>query len=123
MEIRMFGFYSKNCFFVSFAQARQSGCSKALVLLGNVFVVTAPQWLLGMCMQGGWVFLLERAFGEGEGCQGVFYFHSVCLANDLQLWANTAIVQDHICFHVRIKELMYSSSQCIDYIFHLQILL
>lgn len=85
MKILMFRFSSKNCFFVSFAQKRQTGCSKTLVLLRNVFVVTAPQWLIGICMQGGCFFLLEQAFEEGEGCQGIFYFHSVCLANDLQL--------------------------------------
>lgn len=81
----MFRFSSKNCFFVAFAQKRQTGCSKALVLRRNVFVVTAPQWLIGICMQGGCFFLLEQALEEGEGCQGIFSFHSVCLANDLQL--------------------------------------
>lgn len=83
-EILISRFSSKNCFFVSVAQQRQTGCSKGLVSLRNVFVVTAPQWLIGICMQGGCFFLLEQAFGEGEGCQGIFSFHSACLANDLQ---------------------------------------
>lgn len=108
MEILIFGFSSNNSFFVSFAQRRRSGCSKPLVLLRNVFVVTAPQWLIGICMQGGCFFLPEQAFGDGEGCQGIFYFHLACLANDLQLQANTAIIQEHVFFHLLITELIYS---------------
>lgn len=67
-------------------------------------------------------FCLSRHLKRGRVARESFIF-TVCLTNDLQLQANTAIIQDHIFFQVLIKEIMYSSFQCIDYIFHLQIVL
>lgn len=120
-EVLMFRFSWQNCFLVSFAPQRQTGCSDSLIQPGSG-VVAAPGRLAALCRRG-WASARAGTSRRGEGCQGIFSFRSGCLANDLQLQANTAIIQGHIFFHVLIKEPMYSSSQCIDYVFHLQIVL
>lgn len=120
-EILMFRFSWQNRFLASFAPKRQTGCSEPLGQPGRGGVA-APRRLAALCRRG-WGSARAGTCTGWEGCQGIFSFRSGCLANDLQLQRNTAMIQGHIFFHILIKELMYSSSQCIDYIFHLQILL
>lgn len=110
----------KDCFYVSSARKRQTGCSKSLFCLGMFLLLLPHSGSLEYVCRAVVFFCLSRHLKRGRVARESFIF-TVCLANDLQ--ANTAIIQDHIFFQVHIEELMYSSFRGIDYIFHLQIVL